>query len=75
MNLRVEIDDYLIANLRERTGIVCASDLARTSLHLLNWATREVAGGNRVVAISPAGEVRVPVMDVLQRTQDRETPS
>lgn len=67
MNIRVEVDDYLIAALRERTAIRAGSELARDGLTLLHWATHEVGEGNRVVSITPDGEIRVPVMEVLQR--------
>ena len=55
MELRFQVDDEYIKNLRAKLGYSSNTDLARDALTLLNWAADESEQGRVILSAEQAG--------------------
>lgn len=66
MELRFQVDDKLMKELCERTGLEKTSDIGREALAFFNWGTAEADAGRKVVSTdADGGDVKQPVIPTL----------
>jgi hypothetical protein len=55
MELRFQVDDAFVNNIKDRAGYKSVTELARDALTLLEWATSESAHGRYILSGAVGG--------------------
>ena len=70
LEIRLLVDKKYLEKLQKRIGTTKATDLTRTALTLLDWATVEAEQGRLVLSSDPeGGDVRQLAMPELSRVE------
>ena len=56
MEVRLTLDDDLIRNMMEKTGVSKATDLTKDAMTMLHWAIGEAALGRDILSSDRSGE-------------------
>jgi hypothetical protein len=77
MELRVQVDDDFMGQLRERLGYRNVTDVARDALTLLDWASQESAQGRFIYSGMSNGRdlarLALPKLDEIRSRRERQS--
>lgn len=65
MQLHCQVNGSIVNQLKERTKVESAADLARDGLTLLNWATEQAKAGRQIMSTDNSGNHYMPCMPIL----------
>lgn len=75
MELRMEIDDHVMSQLKDSLGAKKNVDVVRNALTILNWAVEEVKSGRMILSADESGgDLRRLAMPDLQFVRRKEQP-
>lgn len=75
MEVRLTLDDTLVAALKSRLGTKSTADVIREGLGLLDWATEEVGQNRAIISVSEDGQdpKRIETPGLRQARSKRRT--
>lgn len=77
MELRVQVDDDFMGQLRDRLGYRNVTDVARDALTLLDWASQESAQGRFIYSGMSGGQdlarLALPKLDEIRSRRERQS--
>lgn len=77
MELRVQVDDDFMGQLRDRLGYRNVTDVARDALTLLDWASQESAQGRFIYSGMAGGRdlarLALPKLDEIRSRRERQS--